>query len=504
VSTSILAIILFLIGLCPAVLLAGNEPSTLDVFGWPLEELHSDKPPAWLGADPVLGRLACPPLIRLNLSTQKLEGLVLDRIESKALPNGHGEWSFGIKTGIYWWNGDAVTLAHVAKYIEDNLRALVAMKASSIWTIPSFSVAVVGDSIQVSWQTNPKFGPYILADSSLWRKLDGVETKDDLKFECAGGYIAHRIPEGFRLSPAEKYGPGRFTIRLLKQRDKEIDKGSPQWLEFISASHLESNPTDRVPDRPEPCKQRIGMPYLTVIEWNAVSRMVNTSERRKLIASFIPKGTLLRSGSGSFGDLISAPIPRHHPGYNDAIKVGKFALGGTIPKSGEGDGETPAKVVTFPSQKSNLNLGKLENSSGIVEKVLIDSFLASGLHLKFSPAKAGSREKFDGLLYTARLPGAEMNLLPTFHSKLNGSLHSDGPEGAALDRDLEGYLLQLSNGEFNSMKLKDIHQKLERLELMTILLQHSTCLVSSKNFAKTLGSIEINDPDWFRRLATKN
>lgn len=483
---------------------AVGTANSIDIIGWPVEDIDGAMPPLWLGGDPLLGRMSCPALVRLNLSTLKVEGLILKSLETSRSVAGALTWKFVLKDGIYWWSGAPVGLADVGKFLESQLRSLVDVKSGGLWVVPPFRVEVGKDAVYVHWQSPPRFGPYLLVDSPFWQKSAVHEGGSGLPYECAGAYAAQPSAHGYLLVPSMKYGGNRSVIRVLVEKP-----GAPsaKWLEFQHANSLNSNPGRRAPDRPQPCRQRIDLPYMTVLEWNSARRVVSSAERRKLIASLIPKGALLRSGSGNLGDLISAPIPRRHPGYNNAIKVGKFSLGSAAElraKLGISSVGSPAVKGASVMPTLELKIGTFERNPEIIEKVLTDSFKVAGLDLQMMPMEQNAKSEFDGVLYTAHLSGPEMNLLPNFHSMVKGSLHRRSPGGAELDKVLEDYLADMSQGEFNPLKLKEIHRRLDGLEFMTVLLHHSVCLVGSSNFDSNLGAIDTNNPDWFRQLLTKN
>jgi hypothetical protein len=406
-----------------------------------------------------------------------------------------------VKSGLFWWNGDPVTAADLSHYLEANLREIVATKSAGLWETPEFSAAPSESLVTVKWQSPPKFGPLVLADVSFWRKA-GSRSETNFNFECAGSYVAERTPLGINLRPSPQYGSDRDTIRLLA--DDAGQDGKIPWLRFRKAATIGTNPIARSPDQPPKCDSRLDLPFATMIEWNSASPMAGTPEQRELFAGLIPKGALLRSGAGGYGDLISAPIPRSHPGYNAEVKVQAFkplsphAMADALTKMpglrGNGkDGAGRAK-------QAEVSIGTYGNNSEIVKSVIADSFQGAGLHIDYFPAENQPAGKFDGYLYVARLPGPESNLLPTFHSKAKGSLHNDLTGGDTLDKALEDYLHGLSHGRFDPILLKKIHRELDRFEFMTVVQHHSACLVTSQNFGSNPGTVSINDPDWFRKI----
>ena len=67
--------------------------------------LQSEKPPSWLSRDPVIGRLLCPPISRLNLAEKSSEFLIFKAVQEGVDRRGRHVWRYSLRPGIYWWQG---------------------------------------------------------------------------------------------------------------------------------------------------------------------------------------------------------------------------------------------------------------------------------------------------------------------------------------------------------------------------------------------------------------
>ncbi len=143
------------------------------VAGWITPEMNWKTPPDWLGSDPVLGRLICPPLTRLNLESEKNEGVII-RVGKSKDSNGEYAWELAVRKGIYWWSEAEVNAKDVSEFLTTNLTKIVSEKGVSTWQIPDRRISYENDIVKVVWKSKPIFAPYVLSDSSFWRKIDNV------------------------------------------------------------------------------------------------------------------------------------------------------------------------------------------------------------------------------------------------------------------------------------------------------------------------------------------
>ena len=145
-----------------------------------------------------------------------------------------------------------------------------------------------------------------------------------------------------------------------------------------------------------------------------------------------------------------------------------------------------------------LSLASLRNHPGILEKVLVDSFLAVGIKTRFFPSpEKGERNKMDGVITGAYLDWPELNFLPNFHSRSEKTYPFWPPQDRELDQLLETYALSLTQGRPDFRTLGKVHNLLYILEPVTVLMQHKICLSGPGNPDYR---IDITDPDWFRKI----
>jgi hypothetical protein len=134
------------------------QKNEVEILGWPLldlAKLSGDRPPLNFGNDPVLGRLICPPLTRLNLSVKKSEPLVFKKILVSKNKTGETVWTLGLRSGLFWWSGKIVQTQEIVMFLEKILPDLIKEKGAGIWSLPNFSVTHDKESIFIKWQKDP-------------------------------------------------------------------------------------------------------------------------------------------------------------------------------------------------------------------------------------------------------------------------------------------------------------------------------------------------------------
>jgi hypothetical protein len=298
------------------------------------------------------------------------------------------------------------------------------------------------------------------------------------------------------LLPSETYRQGLPTLAF----DKGVKVPS---LWFKHPDNIDDKPPTHDPDRPYPCSRKVPLPYLTVIKWNPASTLLANEKMRYLLTAITPRGALLRSGAGSLGDLISGPIPRHHPGYDSSIRVRPFNLEEAMAEFDKMGFTKAAGSVYRTSPKGHeLHLRLLAPAEGVhwIEGVLIDAYRAAGVRLTILRSTKGEASH-DGQITGLFLDWPGLNFLPDFHSKTTSSIGFVSHRSKAFDTILAEYAVSLTTSKPNWALLKAIHGYLFELEPFTMLLHHFACLIPSSSIeGKVPKSINTLDPDWFRTM----
>ena len=484
------------------------------VEGWPLLELDLVRPNFWLGNEPVLGRLICPPLSRINLlKGGKSEGLIFESVRESPLEKNRWIWNYHLRSGIFWWNGEGVRALHVKNFLELNLGDVVKEKSGGIWQLPQFEVQAKGKSLRVLWAQKPAFGPYILNGVSLWRNKwensnslkcgESGSRCSDFRYECAGVYRAIAHQDHLLLNPSPGYGiNGRNLIFRTGLPAPSATKRIEATMRFVTADSFSGDVELRPPDKPASCPNPIELPLVSVIDWNMAKYPVDSQEFRSILTNLIPRGSLLRSGAGHLGSLLSFVVPRNHPGYDDHSLVRPFNLEagsrkldslGFIRPRGDFARQDPRGGVL----QINLLLSRAE--IGIVEKVIADSFMSVGILTHFlKPSQLKENQGTHGSVVGLHLPWPGMDLLPSFHSRVKPNFLVPTQYAGNLDSELEQYSLSLTYENPDFSVLKKIHSRMYSLEPMTVLMQHKACLEFENKSATA--KVNVRDPDWFRKI----
>lgn len=181
------------------------------VAGWaPAAQFDlKSQPPIWLGDDAVIGRLACPSIVRLEVDRRKNTPALLkgppqiDKVGDKEV------WTFTIRPGLRWWSGVTVDADGLAAWFKSNLVSIVKDRLSEDVT-SLFEISTSGgSSVKVSWTKPPGFGPYVLSGASLYRPTSGG------LFECAGLYSAVQVPGGIEMTVSKGYTSKYAKIKVL-------------------------------------------------------------------------------------------------------------------------------------------------------------------------------------------------------------------------------------------------------------------------------------------------
>lgn len=470
------------------------------ITGWPAPELGLSAPPLELGDDPVLGRQVCPPFTRLNLAQGKSEDLLVRRIVEEFRDAKRGAlWRYELRDGLHWWSGAELKPAEAAASLASALPQLVLARGAGLWKLPHHEITVEGRDLVVRWKEPPEFGPYILNGLPLWRTA--ANPGKGPKFECVGVYRPELRPFGVVLLPNRGYSVAAKLPELAiyapgAPEAAKLDKKTPQ-IAFRHAALFDGAPHGGDSDAPPGCAQLVELPLATVIAWNTTRGLTADPAFRALLTQLTPRGALVRSAAATLGELLSAPIPRVHPGYDGKVLVRPFDLD-VVSRSLDGLGY-PRKTPSSPRAGKDgtaltLRIVAESGAASLAAKVLVDAFAAVGIAVTFVD-EANLTEKelraADGHLAAVALDWPRADFLANFHSKAS----EPGPfwplADGALDLALERYALSLTTATPSFQMLQAVHKRLYELEPVTVILQHKACFDRNVN---------TKDPDWFRHI----
>jgi ABC-type transport system substrate-binding protein len=477
--------------------------ATLDVVGWaPVSGLKINQPlPIWLGDDAIVGRLACPGIVRLEGSPLKNAALLL-KSEPTVTRTESGEvWTFSLRPGLRWWSGGQVDGDALAQWLKANLGAIVREKLGL--TVPSNTqYSGVGPlSAKVVWSAPQAFGPYVLSGVSLARETAG-------KTECAGLYSAIQSSAGIDLILNKGY-VSKYTKIHLSEGSRVKASGNPR-LSFLMAgdvSHASSTGVTM-----SACSAQLDAPLVTAIIWNSQSPLAASPSLRQALTTATPRGEILRTAAGGIGALISAPILRIHPGYSPNALVRAYSLeaAGQIyekegfPQAGFSKGYIGLPRGKTADKPAYLRIARTKGEQELIEKIISDSFAALGIKVLFD-ALTTEGAAFDGAIMSTFIPWTSQDLRSIAHSselKLTDRVKAPFPfvgvSDKSLDEALDKYSRTITQAVPDVSLLRKVHEKWFELEPWTILMAHQYCMVGEG--IKIPPKVNSLDPDWFRRL----
>ena len=494
---------------------AHSEPH-LKVIGWPQTLKVEAQPPEWLGDDPFLGRLACPALTRLNLARGGSEPVLLARAGVTS-----GEWQFELRPGLRWWNGDAVSVADLEAFLHKHLAEIAKERGAGLWDVPSstFSTTPKSMVLTVRWDKLPKFGPWILNGVPFFRAVPANRVapqssaasaaEQRLSWECAGLYALRPAAAGWEMVPNSGYAGSRRPI-LSTQTPPEAPSSLPKGsIVFGMARDQKDSNALRKAESDVSCRPTVDLPFVSAIVWNIRKDPMSSTELRRVMTQLTPRGELMRAGSALLGELVSAPIPRIHPGYDPGQRVRQYSVDAAtkaLNRLGFKRDRADAPRRDRAGQPMKLVIGMDGSGGGLVGKVIADAFALVGIAVEFRVLANSSGSFFtntetdvDGVITTVQLPWPGSDFLQTFHTKARAT----GPflplNNEQLDRDLEAYALSLTTERPEFSLLRRIHDRLYELEPMTSLFQHRACLRRIGD-SGSVARIDPRDPDWMRKL----
>lgn len=462
------------------------DAAEITIAGWPTAAMATDRPPHDFGDDPVIGRQTCPPLTRLNVRKKASEGVVLRRAVEEFRSEKGSIWRLELRTGIFWWNGEAVTAHDVAQFINDNFDPLIKHTYRELFPIPARHVSVTdAQTVTIDWKGAPPFGPYVFNGIPIFRtaKNPGVTT-----YECAGNYRPQSL-EPLVLVPSEGYG---FSSRLPSLKfTKDFGNAS---LGF----HFSSAPA---PNAVAACSALWPSPYFTVIAWNLQDGRTANTAFRKLMSGLVPRREIVSSGVLAYSDVVSAPIQRAHPGFNSAVSdmpfdaqkvsTGLNAMGFTRKKSDLS--RTDAK-----GQAVRLVLVNTGGDEGLVEKLISDSFSSVGVDLDF--VDQSEAKHVDGYFAAIKTDDPRFDFMAPLHPKTPQVLGFWKVQDEAFQTKLQDHLLTLTKEAPDFSILASIHQYLAEEQIFTVVAHHRACIKAGNGIRVDAAKVANGDPDWFRDI----
>lgn len=467
--------------------------TTLTIAGWP----QNWQQPVWLLAeeDPLFSALVCPALTQLNLRKNRSEPLLVDKITSDAKT-----WQITLKKKTALWDGQQVTSTSVADFLKAELAPHIERMFAGRVRIPKATYTMPSATeLKIAWQAKPVFGPYVL--NSL-----PFRSKTAAGWQCAGAYkpLAEGDAKVLTLASAAGNRSAKFKAIRFTDDAKTI-KSSPHRLNFRFADTFAGNPWRRLSDQKISCKRSMPTSIITAIMWNPTGRHTKDRQFRGAMTHLTPRGALLRSGGGELGKLVSAAVPRHHPGYNRRVFVRSFSY----PKGVKILEQLGYKRVihdkprTLPDGKTPLvlTIGTL-SPEGPLHKVLSDSYMSVGIDLKFvtikDPAhmKPALQNSLDGVLMGLKIPFPSANILPLLSGK-------DAPFGdgyASLGRHFIPYLRSITTEKPDFSKLRTAHVAMYQQEPMSVLMQYYQCVNVKSAKVALRKAPDVRNPEWLKTL----
>ena len=190
----------------------------------------------------------------------------------------------------------------------------------------------------------------------------------------------------------------------------------------------------------------------------------------------VPRHSLLKNGAGSWGSVLSAPIPRFHPGHNSELLPRSFNFNASIKilqDLGFSLKENPFTDTDDKNRVLTLNIKTLRKGT-LLNKIIVESLQSVGIRVNLFGPEDIIPEQEDLTLTAIKLPWPELNMIHEYHSKSKSKQMID--EDKKMDLLLTEYALSLSREKPNFKILKKIHAQFYSHEPMTIIMRHDYCL----------------------------
>jgi len=472
---------------------------TLDVTGWiPAGQVIVSAPiPAWLGDDPIMGRLACPAVLRLEGDHMKNAPLLLKQPPSVEY-SGTGEtWTFNLRQGLRWWSGTPVDGEALAVWLKENLKDVVSERLGV--PIPTnVRIASTGPlGAKVEWPSKQKFGPYVLSGVSFSKMTAG-------QWECAGLYSLTSSEGGTELTLNKGYSAKYNKIRVAASVGHKSD--ADHSLAFSMASRSTKATSTSI--NTISCSSRLDVPLVTAIIWNPASPLSATPALRQALTMSTPRGEILRTAAADIGSLVSAPILRAHPGYNSKISVRSYSLdaaGEIFEQAGYNQPHIGLPRVKGSEKPAILRIARISGKQDLIEKIIGDSMASLGIETRFED-KGTTGVALDAALVSTFIPWASADLRTLAYSgttKMTADAKARFPFNVASDKSLDAlldaYSLTLTQPSPDFSLLRKVHERWYEVEPWTVLMAHQFCV--SGHGIPVPKRINALDADWFRRIA---
>ena len=486
--------------LCSSVLIAlsfsqnSQAKDELNIVGWPFASLPIGKPNLDFGNDPVTGRQLCPPLTRLNLSKKISEGIVVRRVVEEFRGGDKGTlWRLEVRNGIFWWSGKALTSQDIADFLKSTLPAYFEEYFGGVFDIPDYTITATDPQlVTIDWKKAPPFGPYIMNGIPLFRSVDSGPA--GLKYECAGNYKPESL-EPLVLVPSGSY---KLTKKLPKLLFLPESSTAPADIKITFSSSLGAQAVSA-----KSCTGIWPSPFFSVIAWNLSSGRASDIGLRKLMTGLIPRREIAASGVLPYSDIVSAPIPRSHPGYDraatdmpfDATKVSAALdnLGFRRKTANSTRSDSAGKPI-------RLVLRSNKEVEGLAEKLISDSFSSVGLEVDFAESSSKTEGEVDGSFLSLQTDYPKMDFLMLLHPKTPVATGFWKVKDEAFAKLLEQYAISLSSEKPDFGRLASIHKYLAENQVFSVLAHHRACVMTSNELRVKSASIASGEPDWFRDL----
>ncbi len=460
---------------------------TLEVSGWgPVSGLNLAGPvPSWLGDDPIVGRLACPALVRLEGDHLKNGALLLKALPLVERTATGDRWLLSLRPGLKWWSGSAIDAESLAGWLRDELPKIL-QERIGLKPSPMPVVSVVSPSVvSIQWQGAQKFGPYVMSGYSLSRSKDG-------KFECAGLYAAQAVPDGIDLVLNAGYAAvySKIHLRAFSQSELSVD----HRLSFLLAAQV-AEVKSKKPSGPS-CQTKMEIPLISAIVWNSASVMASSAPLRRGLTMATPRGDILRTAATDLGTLVSAPLLRVHPGYNPRNLVKPFnlvAASELFEAAGLNQPHIGLPRVKTAGKGISLKIGRGSGRQELIEKILGDSYASAGIETQFEDLQTKGIT-YDGVLLSLFIPWTSHDM----YQMLQGPFPFASVNDKSLTEAAEAYAYSLTHEKPDFGLLRRVHDQWVEVEPWTVLMAHQYCV--SGQGVKVPSKINTLDPDWFRRL----
>lgn len=474
-----------------------KESTSIIVTGWPAAGQFDQKksPPLWLGDDAIIGRLACPSVLRLEVNHGKNAPLLLKMAPVVQKNGGSETWTLSLRPGLRWWSGASVDADALRAWLRENLVTVAKQRLGDDAETRSEMSVVDNLTVKIFWPKSPGYGPYVLSGVSFYRMTP-------TGFECAGLYSIAPVSGGVELSVSKGYSSRVDTIRVLSRAEPLTS--SQRGLAFSMAGRRASVSKNNV--KASSCDARLDVPVVTALIWNPKSSLAMSPSRRNLLTKSVPRGEILRTAASDVGRLLSGPILRSHPGYEPRLLVKPFQLDAAAQQfDAEG---LKRQHFGLPRQlesgkPAQLRIARINGRQDLLEKMISDAFASIGITSQFEDVDV-SASTVDAALANMITPWPSQDLRDLAHSD-SFRVNSRNPlpfipvADKELDSLMDAYTLALTtSGMPNFSLLRKIHQKWYDLEPWTVILAHQYCV--EQHGLPIPREINALDLDWFRSI----